>query len=130
MVSLRQITAPVARRAALERAQRRIQGCDDLARATAGVEGANVIDLGQTSEADLSPTIRDRITNVQSGSASSVDVAGDLASTIVVCSRATGGGGVPTRDEIENRLRNQEINMLAERYIRNLRRDATIITRQ
>jgi peptidyl-prolyl cis-trans isomerase SurA len=130
LVSLRQITAPAARRSLLERAQRRIQGCDDLDRATAGIDGVNVIDLGQTSESDLSPAIRDRVANVQAGSASSVDVAGDLASTIVVCARDTGGRGVPSREEIESRLRNQEINMLAERYLRNLRRDATIITRQ
>jgi peptidyl-prolyl cis-trans isomerase SurA len=86
--------------------------------------------LGSTSEADLSPTVRDRINGVAVGHASSVQVDGDMASFIVVCFRQTGGGGVPDHDEIEQRLRSAEMNMLAERYIRNLRREASVITRQ
>lgn len=128
-VSLRQITAPAARRAGLERAQRRIAGCADLERELANVEGAQVIDLGQTSEADLSPAIRARIAAVATGAASAVEVSGDSASAIVVCARETGGGGVPDRREIESRLRDQELAMLSERYLRNLRREATIIER-
>jgi peptidyl-prolyl cis-trans isomerase SurA len=37
---------------------------------------------------------------------------------------------LPSRQEIEGRLREQEMSMLAERYLRNLRREATVITRQ
>jgi peptidyl-prolyl cis-trans isomerase SurA len=129
-VTLRQITAPAARQSALERVQRRVQSCDGLEQAVNGVEGALVIDLGQTTEADLSPAIRERISGVAAGSATPVQVEGEQASLFVVCARATGGGGLPSRDEIENRLRDQELAMLAERYLRNLRREATIITRQ
>ena len=128
-VSLRQITAPAAQQSALTRLQRRIQGCSDLERLTTGLEGANLIDLGQATESDLAGAIRDRIASVETGQASPVVVDGEMASTIVVCSRETGGAGVPSHDQIEERLRTQEMNMLAERYIRNLRRDATIITR-
>ncbi len=130
IVSLRQIGAPAARVNALERAQRRIRGCGDLDADVSGVQGASVIDLGQTTESDLSPAIRERIAGVAVGLASPVQVSGDQASTIVVCARETGGGGVPAREEIEERLREQEMTMLSERYLRNLRREATIITRQ
>lgn len=130
IVSLRQITAPAVRENALRRAQRRINGCGDLDSDIASVQGANLIDLGQTQESELSPLIRERIAGVATGSASSVQVEGDLASSFVVCARETGGGGVPPRREIEERLREQEITMLSERYLRNLRREATIITRQ
>ena len=57
----------------------------------------------------------------------------------VICSggmvpTATAGGGgqtvskssLVTKEEIENRLFNQELSMLARRYLRDLRRDATI----
>jgi peptidyl-prolyl cis-trans isomerase SurA len=57
-------------------------------------------------------------------------VDGEQASMFVVCARQTGGGGLPSRQEIEGRLREQELAMLSERYLRNLRREATIITRQ
>jgi len=49
--------------------------------------------------------------------------------TVVVCTREVGGSGLPERDQIEGRLREQELAMLSERYLRNLRREATIITR-
>lgn len=130
-VSLRQISAPIARQSAMERLQRRIDGCGaDLERGVHGIEGATVVDLGQTTEADLSPAIRDRIANIDSGKATPVAPAADQVNMFVVCARQTGGAGVPSRDEIEGRLREQAMQLQAERYLRNLRREATIITRQ
>jgi len=129
-ITLRQITAPAARRGALERVQRRIENCSNLDNSVSDIEGAMVIDLGQTTEADLSPEIRERISGVEAGRASSVQVQAEQANLFVVCARQTGGGGLPDRREIEARLREQEMSMLAERYLRNLRREATIITRQ
>lgn len=129
IVSLRQISAPAAREAALQRVQRRVEGCGNLEDLAAGVDGASVVDLGQTQEADLSPAIRERINGVAIGRASPVQVQGDQASTVVVCARESGGGGIPSREEIEDRLREQELSMLSDRYLRNLRSEATIITR-
>lgn len=128
-VSLRQVSAPAARRSAMERLQRRIEGCNDIEGQANDIEGAELVDLGRTSESDLSPAIRERINGVATGSASGVQVSGDQATLLVVCARETAGGGVPDRREIEGRLREQEMGMLAERYLRNLRREATIITR-
>lgn len=128
-VSLRQITAPANRQNALERVQRRINGCGDLDGAISSIQGAAVADLGQAQEAQLSPAIRERINGVDVGRASPVVVDGEQVSIIVVCARETGGGGVPDRSQIEDRLREQELAMLSERYLRNLRREATIITR-
>lgn len=130
IASLRQITAPLSRQSTLERLQRRIDGCGDLDRDISGIQGANVIDLGQTVESDLAASIRDRINGVETGRASPVLVDGEQVNMIVVCSRETGGGGLPDREEIAERLREQELGLLAERYLRNLRREATIITRQ
>src|SRR5690606_8174936 len=130
VVSLRQISAPAARQSALERLQRRITGCDSLDQEVSGIQGASVIDLGQTVEAELSPAVRQRISGVETGRASPVEVSGELVTAYVVRSRQTGGAGLPDRQEFEARLREQELTMLAERYLRNLRREATIITRQ
>lgn len=129
-VALRQISVPLARQSQLERVARRIRNCDSLDRDTRDIQGVNILDLGTTTESDLSPAIRDRISGVAAGSAAAVQAAGDSANTFVVCSRATGGGGLPDRREIEERLRQAELSMLSERYLRNLRREATIITRQ
>lgn len=129
-VALRQISVPIGRQSQLERVARRLRSCETIERDTRDIEGVNVLDLGTTTEADLSPAIRDRVSGVAVGQAAPVQPVGDSANTFVVCSRQTGGGGVPDRQEIEERLRESEMSMLAERYLRNLRREATIITRQ
>ncbi len=89
-----------------------------------------MIDLGQTIEADLSPDIRTRLEGVAIGGASQVVINGEEANLLVLCGRETGGSAIPDRAQIEDRLREAELSMLAERYLRNLRREATIITRQ
>lgn len=128
-ISLRQVSAPAARQSAVERLQRR-GGCSDLDSQVASIEGGVVVDLGEARETDLSPAIRARVTGVAAGAATPVVVEGETANTIFVCGRQTGGGAVPARSEIESRLREQELALLSERYLRNLRREATIITRQ
>lgn len=128
-ITLKELTAPAPRRLVLDRLQRRANGCTTLDHDIAGQEGVQAIDLGQTTEADLSPEIRARIANVAAGGASTVEVSGETASVIFVCGRDTGGAGVPTRQEIETRLFDQEISLLSDRYLNNLRREATIITR-
>lgn len=130
VVSLRQITAPVARRGNLDRIRRRAEGCADLDDAVDNIQGASMIDLGQTIEADLSPDIRTRLEGVAIGGASQIVVNGEEANILVLCGRETGGSAIPDRAQIEDRLREAELSMLAERYLRNLRREATIITRQ
>jgi len=130
IVTLRQISAPVSRVAALDRIRRRADGCADLDDTVDNIQGATMIDLGQTIEAELSPDIRSRLEGVRIGGASSVVTNGDQANLIVLCARETGGSAIPDRQQIEDRLREAELSMLAERYLRNLRREATIITRQ
>lgn len=128
-VSLRQVSAPAARQNAVERLQRR-GGCSDLDAQVSNIEGGSVVDLGEARESDLSPAIRARVNGVAAGSATAIVADGENVNTIFVCGRQTGGGAVPARSEIEGRLREQELALLSERYLRNLRREATIITRQ
>lgn len=131
LVSLRQITAPAARLNQLQRAQSRISGCGGLEReANAIGGGAAVVDLGRAVESDLAPDVRARLNGVATGSATAPVVSGDQANIFVVCAREAGGAAVPSREEIEGRLRERELTMLSDRYLRNLRREATIITRQ
>jgi peptidyl-prolyl cis-trans isomerase SurA len=129
-VTLRQVSAPAAQQEALARLQSRGGGCGDLDQRVSAINGAQTVDLGQAREADLSPAIRTRITGVAAGAATPIVTDGGTVNTIFVCARQAGGGAVPDRNEIEGRLREQELAMLSERYLRNLRREATIIQRQ
>jgi peptidyl-prolyl cis-trans isomerase SurA len=128
-VTLSQVIAPSARAETIGRVARRVNGCTDLETQFREIPGVAVADLGQASESDLSPAIRERINGVATGAASAVQDTDGQASVIIVCARQTGGGGVPTREEISDRLFQQEMELLSERYLRNLRREATIIQR-
>jgi peptidyl-prolyl cis-trans isomerase SurA len=130
IVSLRQITGPASRANSLDRLRRTAAGCGSLERDIRGIQGASILDLGQTVEAELSVDIRSRLEGVPIGGGSTVVTSGDQANIIMLCSRETGGSAIPDRQQIEDRLREAELSMLAERYLRNLRREATIITRQ
>ena len=87
IVSLRQVTAPENRSSALDRIRRRAEGCARLADTVDNIQGGQLIDLGQTIEAELSTAIRTRLEGVPIGGASSVVIDGEQASIIVLCSR-------------------------------------------
>lgn len=128
-VALRQVSAPQSARAALERALRQNSGCDGLEQRLADVSGAAVVDLGESAESELAEEVRSRVAPLQPGASTPVFAAGEGVAALVLCARRQEGGGAPSREEIENRLFQQEIAMLSQRYLRNLRREATIITR-
>jgi peptidyl-prolyl cis-trans isomerase SurA len=128
-VSLRQVNAPAVSRAQLERLRRRLEGCEGLPAALRAVPGGQVVDLGEDAENQFTDEIRTRIAKVATGAATPLFETADGIATIAVCARRSSGEGLPTRDEVENRLYEQELAMLSQRYLRNLRRDSTIIYR-
>lgn len=128
-VGLLQVTAPSAQRSELERVRARISSCERIGDSLGGVSGAEVTNLGETAETELSDAVRTQITGLRAGQTSAVTVAGESAAMFVVCAREETATGLPSRQEIENRLFEQELALLAQRYLRDLRREATIITR-
>lgn len=126
--TLKQITAPATAAAALERARKRIEGCDNAGKAAGAVNGAKLIELGDVAQSDLSDAMAEAVDSLSAGQTTGVLRTGDTASLLVVCARAAEGEGLPTREEIENRLFDQELAMLSQRYLRNLRRESTIVT--
>jgi peptidyl-prolyl cis-trans isomerase SurA len=128
-VTLRQVTAPATSRPMFERQMRRVENCESVQRLIGNVQGAQIVDLGDALESDLSPDVRQRIDGLEEGKASALFETSSGLAALIVCARQTAGGGLPSRRDIENRLYDQELTMLANRYLRNLRRDSTIITR-
>jgi peptidyl-prolyl cis-trans isomerase SurA len=128
-VQLQQISVPASSRAALDRAKARIRGCSSIPAAVKSVPDAEVVNLGDMVEADLADSMRDTVVATPEGGASALMDASGKVSTIVVCRRGSEGGVVPSRDEVADRLYDQELAMLSQRYLMDLRRDSTIITR-
>jgi hypothetical protein len=47
----------------------------------------------------------------------------------VVCGREMAGAGIPTTQQVENELRNQQLNLAARRWLRDIRSNATVEVR-
>lgn len=125
-VFVMKVTAPASSRVALERARSRVSGCAGLASAADDVTGAEIQDLGFSVENTLLPEVRSRVGSLQAGQPSDVYDDGAGVAMVVLCARDASSAGVPSRDDIENRLFEEELSMLSQRHLRNLRREASI----
>ena len=130
-LGLTQITIPSGRvtddnRAALSRAAARASGCDSAEAVFGDIEGAIVTPLGTLGATALVGPIREALSPLDAGEATGV-IEGQVGLQVfILCSREIGGPGVPSPDEIEQQLIGQQLSLLARRWLRDLRREATV----
>lgn len=130
-LGLTQITIPASRvteanRTAMSRAAGQVSGCDDAQAAFGDIDGAIVTPLGELGANALIADIRERLSRLEPGEATEV-IDGQVGLQVfILCSRTIGGPGVPSPDEIEQQLIGQQLSLLARRWLRDLRREATI----
>ena len=114
------------RRDAAERgaqARLRINGCAGLDQLAGEIGSPGSGDLGKVKLSDLPPRIRDAVISLPSGQPSQlVAVAGGLG-ILVVCDRVESG---IDRARIKDRLAGARLDILARRYMRDLRRSANV----
>lgn len=135
LVSLKQVmvelpdTAAEAEVAAATQRLESIRGqltCDTmLARATSeqGLLGA---DLGESDVANLAPQFQQVARSADIGTISAPVRTPLGVHLLAVCGRRVGGPDAPSFQQVQNRLQNEQLAMLARRYIRDLRADAFI----
>jgi len=118
-----------AARTTLAALKPQIKDCATL-EATAGrVQGVVAGDLGEAEASDLAPQFRDAAEKLKVGEVSDPIRTGAGMHLIAVCGRRTGGEAQTDKEQIERRLRGQQLSMIARRYMRDLRNSATIETR-
>jgi peptidyl-prolyl cis-trans isomerase SurA len=101
--------------------------CRELPAALAGVEGVRAETMNDVPLEQVSDAFRPALENAQANQSTDViDLPEDAKMVFYVCERVSGTPGVPTRDEIYDRLFNAELAMVAERYLRDLKRGASI----
>ncbi len=89
---------------------------------SAALSDLNVDDLGQEGKTMVLTT--------EIGQATDIFAQSGTLAVMYVCDRQDNVEAVPSRDQIEDRLYSQQLGMISERSLRNLRREATIIRRQ
>ena len=103
--------------------------CKTIDEAEDAVDNVVFADLGEVKVGEVSEEILELLSKTDIGKISELmDVAGGTMA-LMVCDRKVSGSEVPTRDEIEDRLTGQQLAQQSKRYLRDLRRSATIEAR-
>ena len=75
---------------------------------------------------DVNPAIREKVRPLQPGQTSDPIRAGATLVLLVVCGREEPPSALPSRDDIEEMLLRQRLDLQARRYLRDLRRQANV----
>ena len=107
-------------------------GCDGLSKVPEELKGAVYMNLGNMRVGDLSPEIQKALTNTHSGemaqpfiSTAGVEMIARCDKKIVIQTAYV----MPTRQDVENMLFDQQISAMARRYMRDLRRGVDVEVR-
>jgi len=85
--------------------------------------------MGEIKSSDLTDDILAILSNTNVGEISEpLETPNGLVS-LMVCERDLRGSDIPSREQVEDRLLNQQEAQASRRHLRNLRRNATIVTR-
>lgn len=128
MVQLPQTASAAEVQAATQRLETVRPGltCDNILQAAQGAEGLLATDLGEADVSDLAPQFQQVARTGEVGTVSSPIRTPLGVHLLAVCGRRVGGPDAPTFEQVENRLESQQLNMLARRYIRDVRSEALI----
>ncbi|MDQ0464062.1 peptidyl-prolyl cis-trans isomerase SurA [Caulobacter ginsengisoli] len=136
LVNLKQIAVPLegeptaeqltAAQATLEKVRPLVTGCADLESKTAGIEGILAGDLGEVDISTLTPAFADAATNTPIGQLSQAVRSPGGLHLVMVCGRRQSGADALTPEQVENRLRGQQLSLIERRVMRDLRNSATI----
>lgn len=139
IVDLKQVAAPLAAdatQAQIDAAMKtladlkpKITSCQTLEATAAKIDGLVAGDLGEAEITDLAPAFQEAANKLEVGQVSDPIRTDAGLHLIAVCGKRQGGANAPTHDQIENRLRGQQLALIAKRYLRDLRNQATIETR-
>ena len=103
-----------------------VTGCQDMARAAREAGSPRPSDLGKFALSDLSPALRTAVDKLEVGKASRPIRMADGVLVAMVCARNQPKIQPPDREQIADRLRRQRLDLMARRYLRDIRRAAVV----
>lgn len=109
-----------------EAARSGLAGCDDLKRLGEARDGASIAAASDVSVGDLPGPVQEAVNAVPAGGITQPIDMGSAVVLVGVCTRDDPGLSLPGRDQIQERLGNQKLDLLIRRKMRDLRREAFI----
>jgi len=132
LYKLKQVTAKEeteAAKAKLISLRDELASCETLEDDVKDMEGIVAADMGELKSSDLTDVIVAALERTDVGGLSDPFDRPDGATSIMVCKRQTTGSDIPTRNQIEDRLLDQQLAQASKRALRDLRRQATLVVR-
>ena len=124
-----QVVEKTSNQAALDQFLAQSNSCDTLKQAADAKPNIDTFVAKDIALSGLSTDMQARLTGLGTGGLSDA-FEGQLGTArILVCDRREGQVNLPPDEAIEGSLRQRELAMIADRSLRNLRREATIIRR-
>ena len=102
--------------------------CADLEAKAGQIPDVVAGQLGETDVAELVPVFRAPVESLPENQASEPVRTQAGMHLLMVCSRRTAAPNLPTREQIEQRLKAEQLTMISRRELRDLRNSATIET--
>jgi peptidyl-prolyl cis-trans isomerase SurA len=117
-------TADAAAKLQLVKAKAKV--CNEV-EAAAKEFGVSATPMNDISLGQIAATFRGALEPLDAGKSTDIlNLEGDSKMMFYVCAKRAGAGRLPSREEIKDNLFDQEITMISERYLRDLKREATI----
>lgn len=136
LVNLKQVAVPLegeptadqlaAATATLEKVRPLVTGCNDLEAKAGTVDGVVAGDLGEVDVATLTPGFADAANNTPVGQLSQPVRSPGGLHLVMVCGRRQSGSDALTPEQVENKLKGQQLSLIERRVMRDLRNSATI----
>ncbi|MFV3128618.1 peptidylprolyl isomerase [Niveispirillum sp. KHB5.9] len=135
-ISIRQFVVPFASTeqvdpafAAAKQVSEQARGCEALEQATQAVPNSQVFTQPMTRMGDVPQQIADLVSTLGVGQATAPMMTDRGAMLLMVCDRIVPEGSLPPPDQVRNALFQERMDLQQRRYLRDLRRNATIETR-
>lgn len=109
-----------------EKIRSRFSDCKSTADAATGIAGAKFEQLGKRRTSTISEPTRTLLLNASDGEMLPPNVQGSNVELWVVCGRDAIKGEEAKRTQVEGQLKQKEFEVMARRYLRDLREDAHI----
>ena len=113
----------------LQAALDEIQTCEDVQSIANASSDLRFGDLNDINVDDLGPEGRARVLATEINQPTDIFSSGSGVAVMYVCRREDGADALPSMDDLKSNLKNQELGMISERELRDMRRQATIIYR-
>lgn len=114
----------------LKTAVEQISNCSEIAEIADANESLRSVELSGLNVDDLGQEGKTMVLTTEIGQATDIFAQSGTLAVMYVCDRQDNVEAMPSRAQIEDRLYSQQLGMISERSLRNLRREATIIRRQ